>query len=68
MIADLSDIVSRLEAISEELAELGIGCLRRAIDSGDKNSLAERRIAQARRSVDKAAFILAGLDGDRSDS
>ncbi len=61
-IADVSDIVSRLEAISEELADLGIDCLRRAIESGDTNGLSERRIAQARRSVDKAALILARLE------
>jgi hypothetical protein len=59
---DPADIVARLEVISEDLAELAIGRLRRAINSGAQRDLAERRITQARRSIDKAALILSRLD------
>ena len=64
MAGEFDDIRKRLEAISEELADLGMARLRESIDAGgDELPVDERRLARARRAVDKAAAILA----DRSD-
>tara|TARA_B100000579_G_scaffold322703_1_gene272446 strand:- start:2718 stop:2939 length:222 start_codon:yes stop_codon:yes gene_type:complete len=58
---ELEDIRSRLSAISEELAGLGISALQAAIDAdgGDaKRPELEKRLSRARRAVDKAAAII----------
>lgn len=58
---ELEDIRSRLSAISEELAGLGISALQAAIDAdgGDaKRPELEKRLSGARRAVDKAAAII----------
>jgi hypothetical protein len=61
---EFEDIRRRLEAISEELADLAMARLRESIDAGgDELPVDERRLTRARRAVDKAASILA----DRSD-
>jgi hypothetical protein len=58
-VADLEGIVERLQAISEELADAGIDTLREAIAEGaSKRPDRERRIAQARRAVEKAIVSL----------
>lgn len=69
---EFDDIRRRLEAISEELTDLGIDRLRESIDAGGRElPVDERRLARARRAVDKAAAVLrepddAGdADGDR---
>ena len=67
MSVDPADIVSRLESISEDLADMAIVRLRHAIDAGAQRDHAERRLTQARRQVDKAASLLAGLDDDPSE-
>jgi hypothetical protein len=64
----LDDIQSRLEAISEELADLALVQLREAVDGGDSDAAAgaaaeERRLTRARRAVDKAAGLLASERG-----
>jgi hypothetical protein len=64
---ELADIVERLRTISEELADLGLQTMRVALRSGGKRDPFERRVAQARRSVEKAAGLLAGLGDDDSD-
>jgi hypothetical protein len=63
MSEQLDDIRSRLEAISEELADLALVQLREAVDAGDDGAGAaaqERRLTRARRAVDKAAAVLGG--------
>jgi hypothetical protein len=61
---EFDDIRKRLEAISEELADLAMERLRESIDSGGEElPVDERRLTRARRAVDKAAAILS----DRSD-
>ena len=63
--ADLDDIRSRLEAIAEELAELAMQSLRDAIDVGQRaRPPEERRLTQARRSVERAAAILRSEDDE----
>jgi hypothetical protein len=71
------DMAARLEGMAEELTDMAIDALRRAT-SGDPDSAeageaiaVEKRINQARRSVEKAASVLAPrgtalADGDVS--
>lgn len=60
MAGDFQDIRRRLEAIAEELADLGMERLRESIDAGGyERPVDERRLARARRAVEKAVSILA---------
>jgi len=60
MAATFEDLGARLEVIAEELAELAHASLREAVRTGKAAATAEeRQIARARRSVLKAAAILA---------
>ena len=59
MAGDFDDIRARLEVISEELADLGMERLRESIDAGGTElPVDERRLARARRAVEKAIGIL----------
>lgn len=59
MSGEFDDIRARLEAISEELADLAIQRLRESIDAGGHElPVDEKRLTRARRAVDKAAAIL----------
>ncbi len=59
MAGEPEDIRARLEAISEELADLAIARLRDSIDAGGTElPVDERRLTRARRAVDKAAALL----------
>lgn len=59
MAGEFDDIRERLEVIAEELAELGMQRLRESIDAGGHElPVDERRLAKARRAVEKAAFVL----------
>ncbi len=65
--SDLADIADRLSGIGEELADMALDRLRQATESvrvGGKPdpqvTAEEKRITRARRSVDKAAMLLAG--------
>lgn len=63
MAGEFQEIRARLLAISEELADLAIERLRESIDAGgDELPVDERRLTRARRSVEKAAAILAEPD------
>jgi len=63
MAADLDAIRGRLEAIAEELADLAMETLRDAIESGEQaRPPEERRLTQARRSVERAAALLRSAD------
>jgi hypothetical protein len=60
---EFDEIRARLEAISEELADLAIVRLRESIDAGGTElPVDERRLTRARRAVEKAAAILAEPD------
>lgn len=64
MAGEFDDIRIRLEAISDELADLAIARLRDAIDNGGHElPVDERRLTRARRAVEKAAAILGDGDG-----
>ena len=59
MAGEFDEIRRRLEQIAEELADLGMERLRESIDAGGTElPVDERRLARARRSVEKAAHIL----------
>jgi len=58
------DLADRLDAIAEELSDLALDVLRRAVDRGDAARPAEeKRLSTARRAVEKAAHLL--RTGDR---
>lgn len=57
----LEELRSQLEGIAEELAGIGYDKLKEAIETEDAAAAAEeRRLSRARRSVLKAAALLAG--------
>ena len=59
MPGEFDDIRQRLEAISDELADLAIARLRDSIDAGGHElPVDEKRLTRARRAVEKAAAIL----------
>jgi hypothetical protein len=56
---EFDDIRQRLEAISEELADLALERLRESIDAGGSElPVDERRLTRARRAVERAVGIL----------
>lgn len=65
MAGEFDDIRGRLELISEELADLALVRLRESIDAGGGElPVDERRLARARRAVEKAIGILSDSDLD----
>jgi hypothetical protein len=61
---EFDDIRHRLEAISDELADLAIERLRESIDAGGAElPVDERRLTRARRAVERAIGILREPDG-----
>jgi hypothetical protein len=68
MAGEFDEIRGRLQAISEELADLAIVRLRESIDAGGKElPVDERRLTRARRAVEKAIGILSEPDGELVD-
>ena len=66
MAGEFDEIRGRLEAISEELADLAIVRLRESIDAGGHElPVDERRLTRARRQVERAIGIL--REGDDQD-
>jgi hypothetical protein len=64
------ELRERLEDIGEALADLAMDALRSALQGGDDAAVAEakaqeRRLTRARRSVEKAAALLAEQDAGR---
>jgi len=61
------ELRERLEDIGEALADLAMDALRSALEDGDDAAEAkaqERRLTRARRSVEKAAALLADREPD----
>ena len=53
------DISDRLAAIAEEIADLALESLRDSIEAGETRlSDEEKRLTRARRSVEKASYLL----------
>lgn len=60
---DYGDLASQLESIGEALTDRSIELLRSAIaDGADRHPAAEKQLARAQRSIDKAIRILRDLD------
>ena len=57
-------IAERLRDIGEQLDDLALSVLRDAAESGSERPVADKRLTQARRSVEKAAYVLESLSGD----
>lgn len=59
--ASTEELRERLEDIGEALADLAMDALRSALEDGDEEAgkARERRLTRARRSVEKAATLLA---------
>lgn len=65
--ADTSDIVQRLEAIAEDLAQMSIAILTEAVQNGQTTRPVDEKIlSQARRAIEKAIFHL-GKDSSNID-
>ena len=65
--ASAEELRERLEDIGEALADLAMDALRSALEDGDDAAEArgrERRLTRARRSVEKAAALLADREPD----
>jgi hypothetical protein len=59
MAGEFDDIRIRLEAITEELADLAIIRLRESIDAGGQEiPVDEKRLTRARRAIEKAIHLL----------
>ncbi len=59
MAGEFDHIRTRLEAISEELADLALERLKESIDAGGSElPVDERRLVRARRAVEKAISVL----------
>lgn len=57
------DLCSQLESVAEALTDRSIAVLRAAIeDNADAHPGAEKQLAKAQRSIDKAIHILRALD------
>lgn len=57
--SDIEDIISDLELVSEALNNAAMSLITMAIRQGEKERPPlEKKVSQARRSVDKALFIL----------
>jgi len=62
--AQAATLAERLRDIGEQLDDLALSVLREAAESGSERSVADKRLTSARRSVEKAAYVLEALSGD----
>jgi phosphosulfolactate synthase (CoM biosynthesis protein A) len=62
--AQAATIAERLRDIGEQLDDLAFSVLRDAAEEGTERPVADKRLTQARRSVEKAAQVLESLSGD----
>lgn len=68
MAGEFEQIVHRLEAVAEELADLALVRLRESIDQGGSElPVDERRLTQARRAVLKAVSLLSETPRNATD-
>ena len=59
MVDKRHDISDRLAGIAEEIADLALESLRDSIEAGEtRSSDEEKRLTRARRSVEKAVYLL----------
>ena len=67
--ADLDALRDRCEALADDLADAALDLIREALHATDPAAakVLERRVTRARRSVEKAAHLLAGADAGLAD-
>ncbi len=61
--ADLDALREKCDVLAEELADASLDLLRAAVDGDEAAAGVEKRVTRARRSVEKAATLLAPLAG-----
>jgi hypothetical protein len=69
-VGDLSEILAELDSLGERISDLAIELLHEAMreidPKGSPSARAEKVVTRARRSVEKARYLLTTLDlGDR---
>ena len=63
------EIAERLSVISDEIADLALDSIREALRSGaTTRPPAEKQLTQARRAVEKAAYLLRGVEDEAANS
>lgn len=63
------EIAERLSVISDEIADLAIDLIREALRSGaTTRPAAEKQLTQARRAVEKAVYLLRGVEDEAANS
>lgn len=63
------EIAERLSVISDEIADLAIDSIREALRSGaTTRPAAEKQLTQARRAVEKAVYLLRGVEDEAANS
>ena len=60
--ADLDRLREKCDLLAEELADAALELLREAVEGDQEAGAVEKRVTRARRSVEKAAGLLAGAD------
>lgn len=69
MSPEIEELVSRLDQINEDLADLAMRRLRDSIDAGGEQlPVDEKLITRARRAVEKASVLLRTTDGGTPES
>ena len=63
MIGEYASLVDRLESIAADLDDMAFDRLREAVADGEVTRPADdKKLMQARRAIEKAAFVLRQLD------
>lgn len=60
----VDDVRERLQSVADDLADLALDALRRAVDDGPEAAGEERRLTRARRAVEKALAVLGERPAD----
>ena len=64
MATDYGDLCRRLESIAEEITDLALDRLRAGVEGDAKAEGEERRLTRARQAVEKATYLLSGVNPD----
>lgn len=62
--ADIDALRERLDSLAEDLAEASLDLLKAAIHGDEEAKVTEKRVTRARRAVEKASHLLAGVAAD----
>jgi predicted kinase len=59
--ADLDALRDRLDSLAEDLSDASLDLLKAALHGDDGAKALEKRVTRARRAVEKASHLLAGM-------